>query len=320
MSRIESGRLELRKEGFSFPEFLDQIGIIIGGQCDDKGLRFTCERGAALEERYIGDHLKLKQVLINILGNAVKFTDPPGEILFTAEQSSCTEDQAALRFTMTDTGIGMDPDYIPRLFEPFTQEDNDNTSRYGGSGLGMAISKSFVEMMDGEITVTSEKGTGSTFTVTVSLGRVRRDDVPEQEASGNAPPDEAALQGCHVLIAEDQAINAEVLTDLLELEGISSEWAENGRLAVDLFAGSEEGHFAAILMDMRMPVLDGLEATREIRKLSRPDAAAIPIIALSANAFEDDKKASKDAGMNSHLSKPVDPKLLISEIKKYVCI
>jgi len=306
MSRIESGRLELRKEVFSLPEFLDQIGIIIGGQCDDKGLRFTCERGAALEERYIGDHLKLKQVLINILGNAVKFTDPPGEILFTAEQTSCTEDQAALRFTMTDTGIGMDPDYIPRLFEPFTQEDNDNTSRYGGSGLGMAISKSFVEMMDGEITVTSEKGTGSTFTVAVSLGRVRRDDVPEQEASGNAPPDEAALQGCHVLIAEDQAINAEVLTDLLELEGISSEWAENGRLAVDLFAGSEEGHFAAILMDMRMPVLDGLEATREIRKLSRPDAAAIPIIALSANAFEDDVKQCLEAGMNVHLSKPVD--------------
>ena len=208
--------------------------------------------------------------------------------------------------TITMKETFADPDYIPRLFEPFTQEDNDNTSRYGGSGLGMAISKSFVEMMDGEITVTSEKGTGSTFTVAVSLGRVRHDDMPEQEASGNAPPDEAALQGCHVLIAEDQAINAEVLTDLLELEGISSEWAENGRLAVDLFAGSEEGHFAAILMDMRMPVLDGLEATREIRKLSRPDAAAIPIIALSANAFEDDVKQCLEAGINAHLSKPVD--------------
>ena len=306
MSRIESGRLELREEAFSFPEFLDQIGIIIGGQCDDKGLRFACERGAGLEQRYIGDHLKLKQVLINILGNSVKFTDPPGEIRFTVEQTACTEDRAALRFTMTDTGIGMDPEYLPRLFEAFSQEDNDNTSRYGGSGLGMAITKSFVEMMDGEITVSSEKGTGSTFTVTVSLERVRSDDVPEPAAPADAAADEAALQGCHVLIAEDQEINAEVLTDLLELEGISSEWAKNGRLAVDLFAGSEEGHFSAILMDMRMPVMDGLAATREIRKLPRPDAAAIPIIALSANAFEENVRQCLEAGMNAHLSKPVD--------------
>ncbi len=306
MSRIESGRLELREEAFSFPEFLDQICIIVGGQCDDKGLRFACERGAGLEQRYIGDHLKLKQVLINILGNSVKFTDPPGEIRFTVDQTSCTEDRAALRFTMTDTGIGMDPEYLPRLFEAFSQEDNDNTSRYGGSGLGMAITKSFVEMMGGEIAVESQKGVGTTFTVTVSLGRVKADSVSEVDTAGEAPSGERSLQGCHVLIAEDQEMNAEVLTDLLELEGISSEWAENGRLAVEMFSRSEKGHFDAILMDMRMPVMDGLAATREIRALSRPDAAAIPIIALSANAFEDDVKQCLEAGMNAHLSKPVD--------------
>jgi len=305
MSRIESGRLELREEVFSFTEFLDQICVIVGGQCDEKGLKFTCVRGESLGMAYIGDHLKLKQVLINILGNSVKFTDPPGEITFLVEQTACTADHADLRFTMTDTGIGMDPEFLPKLFEAFSQEDGDNTSRYGGSGLGMAISKSFVEMMGGTIAVESEKGVGTTFTVSVRLGRAEDAEIPKEDA-GEASTEGLSLEGLHLLLVEDQEMNAEVLTDLLELEGMSSEWAENGQIAVDLFAKSEKGHFDAILMDMRMPVMDGLTATREIRKLSRPDAASIPIIALSANAFEEDVKQCLEAGMDQHLSKPVD--------------
>ena len=195
-------------------------------------------------------------------------------------------------------------EFLPKLFEAFSQEDTANTTRYGGSGLGMAITRSFVEMMGGEIGVESEKGVGTTFTLTVALGRVQESErkLAAEETAGR----EIALEGKHLLIAEDQEINAEVLTDLLELEGMSSEWAENGKLAVELFAQSEEGHFDAILMDMRMPVMDGLTATREIRKLTHPDAASIPIIALSANAFEEDVQQCLQAGMNEHLSKPVD--------------
>ena len=196
--------------------------------------------------------------------------------------------------------------YLAALFRP---------DRYGGSGLGMAITRSIVEMMDGEIGVESEKGFGTTFTVSVRLGRVldaQAAEVPAEEA----PAEDISLEGRHILIAEDQAMNAEILTDLLELEDMSSEWAENGRLALELFAGSEERHFDAILMDMHMPVLDGLGATEAIRKLDRPDARTIPIIALTANAFEEDVKQCLQAGMDAHLSKPVDIEKLKDTLRR----
>ena len=260
-----------------------------------------------LEDFFVGDDLKLKQVIINILGNAVKFTDAPGAITFTAEQTAVTEESAVLCFVMEDTGIGMDKDYIPRLFEAFSQEDAGATNRYGGSGLGMAITKSIVEMMGGEIGVESEKGLGSTFTVTVTLGRAQASSAPEADADATeAAAEGAALAGRRVLIAEDQEMNAEILIDLLEMEGIFSEWAQNGELAAGMFEQSEAGYYDAILMDMRMPVMDGLDATRAIRKQDRPDAATIPIIALTANAFEEDVNTCLQAGMNAHLSKPVD--------------
>lgn len=307
MSRIESGRMTLNEEKFSLRELLDQVNVIIGGQCEDKRLRYTCNKVGSLDAYYVGDNLKLKQIIINILGNSVKFTNPPGEITFEVEQTAFTEDQATLRFMMKDTGIGMDKEFLPKLFEAFSQEDSANTNQYGGSGLGMAITKSFVEMMGGEIRVESEKGHGTTFYVTVTLGRTQEESVAVAEKNAT---DLTAVAGCHLLIAEDQELNAEVLTDLLELEDISSEWAENGQLAVELFERSEEGHFDAILMDMRMPVMDGLTAAQEIRKLNRPDAATVPIIALTANAFEEDVKQCLQAGMNAHLAKPVDIDLL----------
>ncbi|MBO7698131.1 MAG: response regulator, partial [Erysipelotrichaceae bacterium] len=300
----ESGKIALKEEVFSFPDLLEQINIIVGGQCDEKGLSYKCQKLNDTDEYFFGDHLKLKQIIINILGNSVKFTDAPGEISFQVEQNAGSVDKASLRFTMKDTGIGMDREYLPKLFDAFSQEDNANTSKYGGSGLGMAITKSFIDMMGGQITVESEKGIGSTFTVTIPLTRVKEEDKPkniEEESSRNA-----SLKNIRVLIAEDQEINAEVLSDLLDLEGVSSEWAKNGKEAVELFNENEEGYFAAILMDMRMPVMDGLEATRQIRKLERKDATDIPIVALSANAFEEDVRHCLEAGMNAHLSKPVD--------------
>ena len=317
MSRIESGRMVLNEEVFSFRELLDQVAIIVGGQCEDKGLEFICNKTELVDEYYVGDNLKLKQVIINILGNSVKFTETPGIVTLTVEQLTESEGHCTMKFTMKDTGIGMDEEFIPKLFETFSQEDTANTSRYGGSGLGMAITKNFVELMGGDISVESEKGHGTTFFVTVKLKRAQEVELPEASPSEESVPvATTTLEGRHMLIAEDQKMNAEVLTDLLELEGMTCEWAENGKLAVELFDRNEEGHFDAILMDMRMPVMDGLAATQEIRKLSRPDAATIPIIALTANAFEEDVKQCLQAGMNAHLSKPVDIDLLISTLEK----
>ncbi|MDO4804094.1 MAG: ATP-binding protein [Lachnospiraceae bacterium] len=303
MSRIESGRMELKQEAFSFQDFLTQVSIIIHGQCDDKGLCFICNKSDLADEYYIGDELRLKQVLINILGNAVKFTTPPGSVTFQTEHEDDDGDICTLKFTIKDTGIGMDKAFLPKLFDAFSQEDATTTNRYGGSGLGMALTKNMVNLMGGRIEVESEKGRGTTFTVYIPLRKADRAQIaPDVERLGG----DFSLSGLHILIVEDMEMNAEILTDLLELEDASIEWAKNGQIAVDLFNQNEAGHFDAILMDMRMPVMDGPAAARAIRQLDRPDAATIPIIALTANAFEEDVKTCLQAGMNAHLSKPVD--------------
>ena len=449
MSRIESGRMVLKNEEFSFREFLDQINIIINGQCQDKGLHYECHIVGHVLDYYSGDDLKLKQVLINILGNSVKFTNTPGSVTLTVEQTREYEGFCTLRFIMQDTGIGMDKEYIPKIFEAFSQEDATTTNKYGGSGLGMAITKNYVEMMNGEIHVDSEKGVGSTFTVTVTLKGSSRSshaetsirlpdnlraividddeiacehtqlvlkaigiesdvmtdpraavdlirdayeggqayqlmltdyrmpemnglevvravhafdrgqtavimltgynwDIIEEEAKAEsvdsilakplfsdvlqreihsvlarrsgleAAPEASeagespalALAGKRVLMADDVEQNAEILADLLEMEDMVSEHAANGQLAVEMFEKSEPGYYDIILMDVRMPVLDGLNATRVIRAMDRPDARTIPIVAMTANVFDEDVERSLQAGMNAHLSKPVEPELL----------
>jgi len=231
--------LTIRNEAFSFSEMLEQINTMINSQCQDKGLRYECRVIGQVDDDYIGDAMKLKQVIINILGNAVKFTPEGGSVTFTVECISRFGGQSALRFTMRDTGVGMDAAYLPRIFDPFSQEDAGRSNRYDSTGLGMAITKSIVEQMNGTIAVESKR-------------------------------------------------------------------AENGQVAVEMFDRSAPGHYDAILMDVRMPVMDGLEATRSLRKLPRADARSIPVIAMTANAFDEDVQRSLQAGMNAHLSKPVD--------------
>ena len=358
MSRIESGRMVLKSEEFSLHDMTKQINTIINGQCKDKGLTYVNQLDGCAEEYFIGDDLRLRQIIINILGNAVKFTDPPGTVTFTVEQIdfSCNRDKdtidgksssvndgcfygsdavennnsenegslnkvesdrRVLRFTMKDTGIGMDEAFLPHLFEPFAQEDDTSTNRYGGSGLGMALTKNMVDLMGGMIVVKSKKRLGTTFIVDVPLQVAHHVFTDETTADlAQQLEEEVSLDGLHVLITEDVELNAEILTDLLEMEGITSEWAKNGKLAVDMYAQSDVGHFDLILMDMRMPVMDGLTATREIRKLDRPDAKRIPIIALTANAFEEDMKRCLAAGMDAHLAKPVDIEQLKNEVRK----
>ena len=320
MSRIESGRMTIRQDVFSLTETLEQVHSIIGGQCREKGLTYEYRTDGKIDEQYIGDALKLKQVLINILGNAVKFTPEGGTVRFLVEEGPRFDKKAIIKLVMQDTGIGMSQEYLPHLFEAFSQEDASATSRYGSTGLGMPITKSIVELMNGHVEVASEKGKGTTFTVTVTLGEVQGStDIKDSGKSPQEVPasdkQEADFSGCRILLAEDVAVNAEILIMLLSEKGIVCDLAENGRIAVETFAGSAPWYYDAILMDMRMPEMDGLEATRAIRAMDREDAGRIPIIALTANTFDDDVQRSLQAGLNAHLSKPVQPELLFETLE-----
>ena len=451
MSRIESGRMTVRNEEFAFPKLIEQINTIFSGQCKEKKLEYNCHVKGELDEYYIGDSVKLRQVLINILGNAVKFTPEGGKVDLIVEKTASFDKKSAIRFTIKDTGIGMSKDYLPKIFEAFSQEDSTATNKYGSSGLGMAITKSIVEMMNGKIEVDSQKGVGTTFTVTVTLmdsdkQDAAKDDVeirphemnvliidddpiacdhaklvlekagiaaetvlsgkeaiemvklrharrepynliivdwhmPEMDGvevtkqireiignetaiiiltaynwddiideaiaagvdsfiakplfSGNLIEEfkkalkkknlsaaetktKADLAGKRILLAEDMPVNAEIMMMVLQMREIEADLAENGKIALEKFENSPEGYYAAILMDMRMPEMDGLEATQRIRALDRKDAKTIPIIALTANAFDEDVQRSLQAGLNAHLSKPVEPDVLFETLENMI--
>ena len=450
MSRIESGRVMLNKEKFSFSAMIEQINSLVMAQCNEKGLTYECQVQSGPEDIFFGDDMKLKEVLLNILSNAVKFTEEPGSVTMTVESVAKYEGQETLQFRIKDTGIGMDKEYIPKIFDVFSKENENGKSKYGSSGLGMAITKRIVEMMNGSISVESEKGVGTEFTVAVTL---RKGDRKDQEHTGEINPkamyilvvddnpieaeharlvleeagiradsctsgqealrklevqharkqpynivltdwnmpgmngqetaleinklyenectvvamtayswddireeagsagvdnfiskplfpanilenldriarrsnmdifkekQKARLTGRRILLAEDVELNAEILIDLLEMENIKVDHAENGKIAVELFENSTEGIYSAILMDVRMPELDGLEATKKIRAMKRKDAKRIPIIALTANAFDEDVQLSLQAGMNAHISKPVEADLLIRTLGELI--
>ena len=454
MSRIESGKMLLKNEKIPMEEFLCGINSICYPQAASKAVDYECIVDPVLDDYYIGDAMKLQQVLINILNNAIKFTGESGKVTLSASQRSRMKNDAVLRFIINDTGIGMSEEFLPHIFEPFTQESIGTTALYGGTGLGMAISKSIVDMMDGKITVRSIKGIGTEFTVDVKLGiteeeKLRHnqkkhnfnfshlktlvvdDDVavcesavvtlhemgikaewvdsgrkaverirecwgrgayydmvlidwkmPEMDGIETARqirqivgPDvtiiimtaydwssiehEAKLAGVNllmskpmfksslvsafsralgekdeqeqvsagfdfdfsgkrVLLVEDNAINTEVAALLLTDQGFKVDTAENGLRALEIFSKTEPGYYDAILMDIRMPIMDGLSATVNIRHLSNPDARDIPIIAMTANAFDDDIEKSRAAGMNAHLAKPIEPERLYQTLYEFI--
>lgn len=320
MSRIEAGRMVLNNEPFKLCELVKQIDVMIGGQCQEKGLYWSIDFDEELCTSYIGDEMKLTQVLINILGNSVKFTPAGGSIDFQVRIKNYFDDQTTFVFTVKDTGIGMSKDYLSRLFEPFSQEDYSTKSKYGSTGLGMPITKNIIELMNGRIDVESEKGIGTTTVVTITFENAFEQGSDDSDYNTQQKNDtkEPSIEGLRVLLAEDVPINSEIIIMMLGMKNISVEHFENGKLAVEAFASHPAGYYDAILMDMRMPVMDGLEASEAIRRMDREDAKRIPIIALTANAFDEDVKRSLQAGLNAHLSKPVEPELLYETLGKFV--
>ncbi len=307
MNSIETGHFVIHSEVFSLREVLDQVNAIIGTLCGDKGLDYQVSIPETVNAMYKGDSIQIKNVVLSILDNAVKYTDKPGQVCFTVIIDPADGDKHLCSFIIADTGIGMDPDFLPHIFGAFSQEDSSSTNRYGGGGLSLAVAKNTLELMEGTIAVKSKKGEGSEFTVTVPLEFVAPIQQEKQQIS---------LEGRRILVVEDIPENAEIVTDLLELEGVETEHAENGLIGLNMVKDADPGYYDAILMDLRMPVMDGLESARKIRALDRPDTKKMPIIAVTANAFESDVRATREAGMNAHLAKPTDADELYDTLRE----
>ena len=317
MSRIESGKTTLNIEKTNLPQQVSQLDSIIRQQASQRRQTFTVENHVQ-HENVLADPNRLNQVLMNILSNAVKYTPQGGHIRLDVEELSHTEHYAKYRFVVQDDGIGMSAVYQKTLFDPFTREEKSGTNRVQGTGLGMAITKSIVDLMGGTIHVESAPGKGSRFEVVLELP-IDAEADKVQTASALPEEDEAVspLSGMSFLCAEDNAINAEILEMLLESKGASCTICSNGQEIVDAFASVKPGEYDMILMDVQMPVMDGLEATRRIRNGENPLGRIIPILAMTANAFLEDMQKSKEAGMDEHLSKPVDIAALEQTVKRF---
>ena len=317
MSRIESGKTTLNIEKTNLPQQVSQLDSIIRQQASQRRQTFTVENHVQ-HENVLADPNRLNQVLMNILSNAVKYTPQGGHIRLDVEELSHTEHYAKYRFVVQDDGIGMSAVYQKTLFDPFTREEKSGTNRVQGTGLGMAITKSIVDLIGGTIHVESAPGKGSRFEVVLELP-IDAEADKVQTASALPEEDEAVspLSGMSFLCAEDNAINAEILEMLLETKGASCTICSNGQEIVDAFASVKPGEYDMILMDVQMPVMDGLEATRRIRNGENPLGRTIPILAMTANAFLEDMQKSKEAGMDEHLSKPVDIAALEQTVKRF---
>ena len=317
MSRIESGKTTLSVEPMHLSQQLDQLSTMIRAQASEKAQTFTVSTHLR-HENLLADPTRLNQVLMNILSNAVKYTPCGGHIRFEVEELPRNEHYAKYRFVVQDDGIGMSEAYQKTLFDPFTREERSGTNKVQGTGLGMAITKNIVDLMGGSISVESATGKGTRFEVVLEFPiDTEADAVPKAQALPEEPEDVSPLCGMNFLCAEDNAINAEILELLLESKGAHCKIYPNGQEIVDAFVRVKPGDYDIILMDVQMPVMDGLEAARRIRSSENPLGQVIPILAMTANAFLEDMQKSKEAGMDEHLSKPVDIDALEQTVKRF---
>ncbi len=318
MSRIEAGKVELENKVFSLRELGDRLYDMFAKNLDSRGIRYEVNFDGVAVDYVLGDELRISQIIINFLSNAVKFTSE-GEIIVTFRQMMLRNGVADMMIRVHDTGIGMQPAFISRIFRPFEQETVGTSRKYGGTGLGMAITDQLVKLMGGEIVVESQPGRGSDFSVYLHLPVAEKPAEPAAEPSRASTEENAdAFRGRRILLVEDNEINAMIMVEVLQEMGAEIEKAENGQIAVDMFADHPENYYDFILMDVQMPVMDGRTAARTIRAMERPDAKSILIFALSADAFVEDERLSVESGMNDHYAKPVDFQALQRNIGKFL--
>ena len=321
MSRIEAGKVELEQKVFSLSGLGQRLYDMFAKNLESRGIRYAVNYEEMTVDYVVGDELRISQIIINFLSNAVKFTKE-GEIVVTFRQMMLQDQTVDLMIRVHDTGTGMDPKFINRIFRPFEQERADTAKQYGGTGLGMAITDQLVKLMGGEIVVESTPEVGSDFSVYLHLPiaskPVETMELPKKTGQEQTDQEEDVFRGRRILVAEDNEMNAMIATEILEEMGAEVLTAENGQEAVEAFSSHPEQYFDFILMDVQMPVMDGREAARTIRAMHRADARKIPIFALSADAFVEDERLSAESGMNGHFAKPVDFIALRHEIKNFL--
>lgn len=326
MSHIESGTLKLEHAPVYLPDVLENLKAIIQTDSSAKQLKFCADTKNMVHKNVITDKLRLNQVLLNILENAVKYTRPGGKIYFQIQELKEQEPGfAKYEFRVKDTGIGMSEEFIAHIFEPFSREQTSTVSGIEGMGLGMAIVKKIVDRMDGTIAVKSRQGKGTEVTVILPFkvsgqpneweANTRKKIVQIQRFSEDKNF-ENLFKGKKILLTEDNELNREIAVELLKEEGFILDTAEDGTIAVEKMRTAKPGQYDLILMDIQMPIMDGYEATRQIRKLENPETANIPIVAMTANAFEEDRQKALEVGMNEHVSKPIDMERLLEIMKK----
>ena len=313
MSKLESGEIVLEEIPFNLSSISREVFVVIEQMAAEQNIRIKWEKKEITHWDFIGSPGYVKRVMMNILSNAVKYNRENGHIYISCmEIPSEQPGMTTMEFVCRDTGIGMTEEFQKCVFEPFAQEHTGSRTKFAGTGLGMAIAKNLVEKMGGTITFESEEGAGTTFVIRVPF----RIDTDSDRKVKTGEKTEASIRGLHILLAEDNELNMEIAEFMLQNEGTEVTKAWNGQEVVDLFRKSEPGEFDVILMDIMMPVMNGYEATKMIRSMDREDAKVIPIIAMTANAFTEDRLKAKEAGMNEHIAKPVDVELLVKVIHK----
>lgn len=310
MSKLEDENIEISHEPIDLGEISREVGTIISGRTAEAGIAFEIGKQELPVSYVYGSPLHIRQIFLNIYGNCIKYNKPHGKVTTTLKCLGEKNGIVTYRWTISDTGIGMSEEFLKHIFEPFVQEHSDARTVYSGTGLGMSIVKKIIDRMNGTIVVTSKEGEGSTFVITLPFEIAEKPEEIPAEMDG-----EVNIAGLHLLLAEDNELNAEIARILLEDEGAITTIVNDGQQAVDIFSRNKPGTFDAILMDIMMPEMDGLSATKAIRALDREDAGTIPIIAMTANAFDEDEKKCMEAGMNAHLVKPLD----IQKMKEAVC-
>ena len=315
MSKLESGEIVLEEIPFNLSSISREVFVVIEQMAAEQNIRIMWERKEITHRNFIGSPGYVKRVMMNILSNAIKYNRENGQIYISCiEFPSEQPEMTTMEFVCRDTGIGMTEEFQKSVFEPFAQEHTGSRTKFAGTGLGMSIAKNLVEKMGGTITFESKEGAGTTFVIRVPF----RIDTDRDNKVKTGEKTEASIRGLHILLAEDNELNMEIAEFLLQTEGADVTKAWNGQEAVELFRNSEPGEYDVILMDIMMPVMNGYEATKMIRSMDREDAKTIPIIAMTANAFTEDRIRAKEAGMDEHVAKPVDVELLVKVIHKSV--